>query len=162
MDRLSVCQITKVWPDFSDHVALHVVLRRRVLTKLSNFDSLIASVVTELAPRDAGEQSACNVGDWLASTTAGQAIAPKVFATTSAHQDLQVVKVAGAATTFLQRLLERAEACLQHLDEVSWSPDSSVEVACDALAPWSDVPVVRGFKGARPGGEARKTPGQLA
>ena len=65
---------------------------------------------------------------------------------------LQVVSVAKAALLFAHRFRAQAEACLQYLDDDTWTPEQTVGLPDAAgLVAWTDVPKLGGLKVERLG-----------
>ena len=137
-------RLTSIWPSLSDHVALHVLLRRKITDPPAEEDLHMDS-----AP---GQSSQIQSATGQTSQAQGRTGAPAGSEAGGPRGALQVVKVANAALLFVHRFRAQAEASLQYLDDDTWTPEQTVGLPDAAgLVAWTDVPTLGGFKTGKVG-----------
>ena len=134
VECVSMRALRQVWPALTDHVALHLVLRRRGSSSLDSHGGLVAASGAGHAGSFAQAVVAC--GNDGAAIEAGSA----------PREQVPVVRIANAIVSLDSAFKERAAACLRNLGEAGWSPEQAYPGEIKAMIEWDDLPAEGGFK----------------
>ena len=129
--------IRSIWPARTDHVALHVVLRRR---SRANARSEAAGARVQLARSTARDASAPD----SAAKPAGGAQAER-RPSGRQREDIPVVKIANAILALDDIFHKRARLCLAHADDGKWTPEDETLEGADQVVAWTCLPAHGGF-----------------
>ena len=143
-----VSRIEKVWDVFTDHVALHCVLRRttRAVPALPS-----GRVEAEVA---AGTSAKAHPPGAVGSSSSSAQ--PRAGGCSGPEGKVPVLKIANAVVAFDEAFCARSATCLAHLLDKGWVPEEDELGEGSVLPDWGMLPAAGGFKVSQLGARGKR------